>query len=383
VLGVAAQSNSRVGKDRPLNGLALIELTRGNYSRGLQLAQETYRISRASGKVWGELNGIRLQALCYKSLGNFKQCLQLLDEGKELIVRAGVQGGQMEIFLMNAEAMVHQYRTEYSSARRIQEAMLRQTSAVLSPVEHGHALINIASLDIVTGADANDVSLNLDAALTAFQSAQYPRGFSFCDCNRAALQLREGDTTGARIEYIRLFSAVQDRDNLLAWSCLQKLADCTEPVHAEMESARWAVVFLAFALRPVERSPIMVHQALRRLGDTFARQSADDMALSVLTIALDGFTQMDVHQSRAECMGTIGDVYLRRGDLSKAREMWEAARPLFECSEQQKEVTRIDERLQTLGVAQKFEALPKAELQALQRSDTEGEEQKLPSLPEM
>ncbi|KAF8164360.1 hypothetical protein K438DRAFT_1857957 [Mycena galopus ATCC 62051] len=131
-----------------------------------------------------------------------------------------------------------------------------------------------------------------------------------------------------------------------------KLADPTEPVHAEKESARWAVVFLAFALRPVVRSPVTVHQALRRLGDMLTRQGADDAALNILAIALDGFTQMDVHRGRAECMRTIGDVYLRRGDLSKAQELWEAARPLFERSEQQQEVARIDERLQTLGVAQ-------------------------------
>ncbi|KAJ7091777.1 hypothetical protein C8R44DRAFT_860986 [Mycena epipterygia] len=382
-VSVASQSNSHITKLRPLAGLSLLEYNCGNYSKSLQLAKEVYRIGRASGNVRGELQGVRLQALCYSWLGNFRESLELLNEGKELIVRAGVQGGQMEIFLMNDEAIVHQYRADYSGARRIQEAMLRQTSAVLSPVEHGHALVNITSLDIVTGADANAVSRNLDAALTAFQSAQYPRGILFCDFSRAALQLREGDTMGARAEYIRLFSAVRDHDNKLAWNCLEKLADCTEPVHAEMESARWAVIFLAFALRPVERSPLIVHQALRRLGDVLARQSAGDMALSILTIALDGFTQMDVHQSRAECMRTIGDVYVRHGDLSKAREIWEAARPLFERSEQQKEVTRLDERLQTLDVAQKFEALPEAELPALQGSDTEGEEQKPHSLPEM
>jgi hypothetical protein len=131
----------------------------------------------------------------------------------------------------------------------------------------------------------------------------------------------------------------------------------------------------------------MVHQALRRLGDTLVGQGTEHTALSILAIALEGFTQMDIHQGRAECMRTIGDVYVRRGDLSKAQGMWEAARPLFERSEQKKEVVRIDERLQTLGVARKLEALPKAELPApqipLRESDAKGEEQKLHLIADM
>ncbi|KAJ7924199.1 hypothetical protein B0H13DRAFT_1864281 [Mycena leptocephala] len=96
------------------------------------------------------------------------------------------------------------------------------------------------------------------------------------------------------------------------------------------------------------QSRLMVHQTLRRLGDVLVGQGADDTALSVLTVTLEGFTQMDVHQNKAECMRTIGDVYARRADLGRAREMWEAAQPLFERSEQKKEVTRIVEKLQTL-----------------------------------
>jgi predicted negative regulator of RcsB-dependent stress response len=68
---------------------------------------------------------------------------------------------------------------------------------------------------------------------------------------------------------------------------------------------------------------------------------------------------MDVHQSRAECMRTMGDVYVQRGDLCRAKQMWESARPLFERSEQKKEVARVDEKLQTLGVTQKSHDISK------------------------
>ncbi|KAJ7765111.1 hypothetical protein B0H14DRAFT_3593245 [Mycena olivaceomarginata] len=326
-LSVASQCNSDAARGRPLGGMALTEWHRGNYySKALQLAKETYRIGRVSGDVRGELNGIRFQALCYSALGNFQQSLELLDEGKELIIRAGVQGGRMESQLMNIEANVYQDKTEYSNARR-------------------------TSTDIVVR--------NLEAGRSLFRKAQYPRGLSLCECNDADLRLREGDVEGARVEYIRLFAAARGRDTEVARYCVAKLAD---PLHPHTESARWAFVFLAFAVLPQVRSVLTVHQALRCLGEILLGQGAEDTALSILAVALDGFTQMDVHQSRAECMYTMGDVYVRRGDLCRAREMWEAARPLFERSEQKKQVSGIEERLQTLGVAQTLGEIPQVEL---------------------
>jgi hypothetical protein len=61
-------------------------------------------------------------------------------------------------------------------------------------------------------------------------------------------------------------------------------------------------------------------------------------------------------------MRTIGDVCMRHGNLGKAREMWEAAQPLFKRSEQKKEVARIDERLHSLDVYEKLQEIPKLRL---------------------
>ncbi|KAJ7846598.1 hypothetical protein B0H14DRAFT_3678344 [Mycena olivaceomarginata] len=313
--------------------------------------------------------------------------MECLEEGKGLLIRAGLQGGEMESVLMNIEAEVYLLKTEYSDARRIHEAILHQTSTKGSPVAHGLTLATIAFLDIVTGASADAVSRNLNAAITAFQNAHHARGVSWCEFCHADLLRREGDATGARAEYIRLFASARDRDDEIACYCLASLADSTKPVHADTESARWAVVFLAFALHPQVRSRLMVNHALRRLGDVLVAQAADETALNILTVALGGFTQMDVHRSRAECMRTIGDVYVGRGDLRRAREMWEAARPLFERSEQKKQVASIVKKLQALGVVQKLEQIPQVELltpqTTLQDSGADSKRQKSGLAPEL
>jgi hypothetical protein len=88
-----------------------------------------------------------------------------------------------------------------------------------------------------------------------------------------------------------------------------------------------------------------IYKALKFLGDVFLSQNNEQTAISLFTIALEGFTWMDVHCSRAECMLRLGDIHMGYSEQLKAVELWEAARPLFECSSQAKQVQHINERL--------------------------------------
>ncbi|KAJ7793888.1 hypothetical protein B0H13DRAFT_1935364 [Mycena leptocephala] len=87
------------------------------------------------------------------------------------------------------------------------------------------------------------------------------------------------------------------------------------------------------------------YKALQFLGDIFLAQQDEHTATSLFTVALEGFTQMDVHHSRAECMLRFADISMGHSDPLKAVEFWERARPLFERSSQAKQVYGIDERL--------------------------------------
>jgi hypothetical protein len=120
-------------------------------------------------------------------------------------------------------------------------------------------------------------------------------------------------------------------------------------VHADSEIARWAVILLAFTMRLCSQNMLKVHQAMWFLGNIFAQQGADDEALSILTVALEGFTWMDVHCSRAECMQTLGEVHFKHGEFHMASIFWMEARPLFERSLQAQAVVEIDCKLVDLG----------------------------------
>ncbi|KAJ7024855.1 hypothetical protein C8F04DRAFT_1269863 [Mycena alexandri] len=81
------------------------------------------------------------------------------------------------------------------------------------------------------------------------------------------------------------------------------------------------------------------------MGDIFLQENDEVTAISLFTLALQGFTLMDVHCSRAECMIRLGDISEKNGDLLNALELWELARPLFERSSQTKQIQAIDERM--------------------------------------
>jgi hypothetical protein len=67
----------------------------------------------------------------------------------------------------------------------------------------------------------------------------------------------------------------------------------------------------------------------------------EDTAQTLFSVAFDGFTYMDIHRSRGECMLRLGDLANKRGDLMGATELWRAAQPLFERSLQAKVLNRL------------------------------------------
>jgi hypothetical protein len=83
---------------------------------------------------------------------------------------------------------------------------------------------------------------------------------------------------------------------------------------------------------------------LQFLGDVILSQGDEYTSISLLTVALEGFTQMDVHCSRTECVLRLGDISMGNNML-KAVELWETAKLFFERSNQAKQVEHVNHRL--------------------------------------
>ncbi|KAF8212941.1 hypothetical protein K438DRAFT_1805301, partial [Mycena galopus ATCC 62051] len=112
---------------------------------------------------------------------------------------------------------------------------------------------------------------------------------------------------------------------------------------------KWPTIYLACAYK--SKSKLTLHKALLFLGDIFVIHHDEHTATNLYQVALAGFTQMDVHHSRAQCMLRLGDLAEKQGCTSEAINCWKAARPLFVRSSQAKDVAEIDSKLASMEQA--------------------------------
>jgi tetratricopeptide (TPR) repeat protein len=164
-----------------------------------------------------------------------------------------------------------------------------------------------------------------------------------CDTILADLYLREGNFLPAMTLFESCLKKSFTPPDVMSY-CLERLGNASRWI-AHVSS--WTIIFLVHSVQRQEK--LEIHKALQFLGDAFLAQDDEHTAINLFTVALEGFTYMDVHRSRAECMLRLRDISKGEGDLMKAVELWETARPLFEQSSQAKQVNNIDQRLADVG----------------------------------
>ncbi|KAJ7444500.1 hypothetical protein FB451DRAFT_1189594 [Mycena latifolia] len=245
---------------------------------------------------------------------------------------------------MNEEACTYFFRSEYAQARKILCDISQIRSAEKDPWRHAWCLMNIAEIDVITGRAEQDVHMNLDKASKIMRTMNVPTGLTYCETVLADLHLREGNITCAKVQFQRGLRSSWGKYAEVVIYCLDRLADVRRWIITDFGwSSRWTVVYLAYTKRSQKKFEL--HKALQFLGDIFLSQGDTNTAHTLYTVALDEFTHLDVHRSRAECMLHLGDIAKQRGDVFKAVQLWKDARPLFEQSSQANEVAKIDTRL--------------------------------------
>jgi hypothetical protein len=148
------------------------------------------------------------------------------------------------------------------------------------------------------------------------------------DHTAAELCLQEGDHVMANSMFQNFVTSSQKISAIdLAIQGLARLSDLSTEMNNIMTTLKWAGVFLSLALKCKNKHQTM--QAFHCLGQIFSAEGDDEAALTLFNVALNGFTFMDVHRWRADCMVRIADILNNRGEVINAIELWKAARPLF------------------------------------------------------
>jgi tetratricopeptide (TPR) repeat protein len=256
-----------------------------------------------------------------------------------------MSSGILDHQLMTSQAEIHKLKSEYVVACSLHSRILQETSVDLDFYSYGIALLNVAEIGVCIGTPKNDVQSTCEEAREIFKTCNLVTEVILCDTILADLYLREGNLLEAKTLFERSIKSSFKYAEIMSY-CLERLGDTNRwGSHDGMSSQ--TIVFLVHSVGRKEK--LGIHKALQFLGDVFLAEDDEHTAISLFTVALEGFTNMDVHRSRAECMLRLGDISKDHGNLLKAVEFWETARPLFEQSSRAKQVEYVDQRLAGVG----------------------------------
>ncbi|KAJ7436618.1 hypothetical protein FB451DRAFT_1453784 [Mycena latifolia] len=326
-----------------LSTLAWMEWTAGDYTAAWKHAYEAEKLAKISGNPYKEAWALRIESMCWYALGSYKHSISLCKRARELLFLCSMSGGALKNSILSMQADVHLVKSEYLEARNIWTQLMHDCSMEQNPYQHAMALLSIAQTDVESGVLGHEFSPNLDTASKVFPSMGLTREIVWCDAVRAALNVKEGDFRKAKCHFQKTLTFSWGKAVDLVSYCLERLGDVCLWPETDHVSYHATVTFLVHSLKL--KKNLEVHKAFQFLGDVYLGHGDQQTATSLFTVALEGFTPMDVHRSRAECMLRLGDISKLQGDVLKAAQLWETARPLFQRSSQAKQIAHIDERL--------------------------------------
>ncbi|KAJ7495201.1 hypothetical protein FB451DRAFT_363826 [Mycena latifolia] len=286
--------------------LACIKWQTGDSSAGQEHASESRRLARISGNLFAEANTLRLESLCWCTLGSYNQSILLASRARDLLGLCAMSGGQLDNLILHTEAEVHLMKSEYIEACGIHTQLLLTVLTEQNPYIYAYTLLTMAQIDVEIGALINGVQVNIDRAKQLFSSVGYSTGFILGDMIAAALYVNEGDLRKAKSLFQTCLKSMWGKSTEGVSYCLEKLGNTSLWHAVDHVSSSWTVIFLVLSLKSKQK--LQTHKALQFLGDVYLADDDQQTATSLLAVALEGFTEMDVHRGRADCMLRLGDI---------------------------------------------------------------------------
>ncbi|KAF8207501.1 hypothetical protein K438DRAFT_1755541 [Mycena galopus ATCC 62051] len=325
---------------RVLFSLSRLKCYTGDHCAAQVLAQ---RVSKLSGDLYIEAGASRLEATCSRMRGDYWKSVAQLSRARDLIFLCGLSGGDLDHNSTLEQAEIHLLQSEYAEARSLFNTELENTSPEENATFHAHALLNIALIDIAIGGPKEHIYHNLDTARAIWSKETYA-GISSCHMLQGQMEFLEGKFDSASTKFQECLASARGHNEPKSF-CLEQLANIRAWPENEGQY-KWLVMYLGYAYTLKQK--LALHKAFLFLGDVFITNEDEKTATSLYQVALEGFTYMGVHQSRAQCMLRLGDLANKNGHISEAMSFWKAARPLFERSSQAKDMAQIDAKIATV-----------------------------------
>ncbi|KAJ7217616.1 hypothetical protein C8J57DRAFT_1537603 [Mycena rebaudengoi] len=306
-------------------------------------AEQAHRYAEQIGNIYLQAWSLYLHGRCHLQLTNYWHAQHLLQKSRHILATLGQQS-KLELSILNLQAEMHLVKSEYLESRDLQVAIA--SSCQPTSYDAITANLNLVLIDIATSADSKMIHQNPDMAQSHLKALYGYHGRQLClaaDLAAAELCLRDGYLGTANASFAKCFTSSQQISAELALLCAERLGDFSTRMNDIRTTLQWTGISLALALKC--KNKLQTMQTFRCLGQIFSAEGDNETALSLFMVALDGFTFMDAHRWRADCMVRIANILNNRGEVMKAVELWKAARPLFERSFQMKDITCIDAKL--------------------------------------
>ncbi|KAJ7466745.1 hypothetical protein B0H11DRAFT_2047551 [Mycena galericulata] len=320
----------------------------GHYNESLKYAREGWLKARSAGSMLVEARAIRQYAYCCVRVGDYARSMKLCGEASVILEALDMHDVRNNTYrlLLNTQSHVHYYQTDFALSRQINVLLIGTPGAqrTQEKISEAYALVNIAGSDVRMGRCGDPtVRMNIDTARSLMTGTSNKLGVAACDLTLADLYFYQGkyrESASLCVEYLPILRGQSAEMELI---CRERLADIAFAEKDMGRATHLSLVLLAFALRVKDLA--FTHQALRRIGDVFLVTGDPDSARNLFELALSGFTLMDIHQSRGDCLLRLGDLHRDRGEYEGARTRWTEARLMFDRSSQLGDAQRCEERL--------------------------------------
>ncbi|KAJ7734805.1 hypothetical protein B0H16DRAFT_1766878 [Mycena metata] len=328
-----------------LIAMAKLKWRTGDYTAAFNSSRNAQQLVYQTTYLYQVSRAMHQTAVSLTRLGDYVGSLSQLNRARAVLSLCGITSGFVYYEISGSQAEIHLQKSEYTEARSIHAMALQDTLLDPCAEVYGVALLSLSEIDVLMGETKEMVHLTLNRARKIFTDIKNSGATVYCDMISADVDLRKGNKTLARTLFQDCLKSAWAKDAQEVTYCLERLADVSKwPIEFHVE-AKWPMVYLCYAR--MAREKLAFYKALLFIGDLFI--DVDQVtAQSLFIVALEGFTFMNVHHSRAQCMLRLGDLAQKKGETTEAVKFWQLARPLFERSSQAQDVTTIDTRLTTV-----------------------------------
>ncbi|KAJ7049401.1 hypothetical protein C8F01DRAFT_1265477 [Mycena amicta] len=326
-----------------LSALSMIQLRSGNPQAALLHADTAQTYAQAGGDLFAEATALRDGVLCLSELGVYGEAIERGTRARTLLAVCDVPGGEMDMSLLVSLAELYRLKSEYVEAHAAYQEILHYRPLDQASGMHVVVLLNVAEIEIALGFPSVDVQSRVDLARQIAGSMRWKLGGLMCDSLQGEVLLSQAKYGDAKLVLETCVADSCAGNELDVQSfCLERLADL-DLWDAASWNAEWPVLLLAQASKVKQKR--LLYRSIQCIGNATFVDGDMVAARSLFLVALDGFTQLDIHRSRGECLVKLGQIAAEAGNRVAAKEMWTTARLLLERSSQREKVLALDTNL--------------------------------------